>query len=279
MGQLQLAAVPHSETTTGRKSALKRGLAIPPASKGGAPGFPVTDPEHWEKARKAIGRVKNPQRRAQVAALLRRTAARFGKTQALKESWAAPGGSKHSNILPGVDLAVRTTTLPVSSPFDLVITRADDGSAMVRHRRGGGEITRIRRTEDGKWVAAVDGRDLEPHTRQRAALLQAISTHNTRAGTPYHRPAAEPPLQPPPVQTPLMAAYGIPAVRALATPVIGSGDGPRETSGATDGLNPKGKAIYSKLRARGFPHPRAMSFAKRAQNKVKGQGFGRSRGK
>jgi hypothetical protein len=409
MGALQLAAVPHSETAGGRKSAFKRGLAIAPASPGGAPGFPVTDPEHWEKARQAIGRVKSPARRAAVARLLRKTAPRFGKTAALKGSWAAPGGSKHTADAPGgVDLvgpkgyvhdwrfvgvpspgshiatrrgggghrrgdlggyehttarrlragdkiaygskgtleqhtvisaqhhhtatgqdrtalhlrrpdgsthrisissasvvnrnmsfaapagpalefAMRMPVMvPVSSPFDLVITRGDDGSAMVRHRRGGGEIARIRRTDDGKWVAAIEGQDLQPHARQRGALLEAIGTHNRASGTPQHRPSpvtAPPPLQPPPVQTPLMAAYGIPAIRALATPAVSASGGPRATGYANgngkngdgdgdgtddNGLNPRGQAIYKKLKARGFPDARAVAFAKRAQSKMSG---------
>jgi hypothetical protein len=276
MGALQLAAVPHSETAGGRTSAYRRGLAIPPASPGGAPGFPVTDAEHWEKARQAIGRVKNPARRAAVARLLRKTAARFGKTAALKESWAAPGGSDHATPAgPALEFTM-PRALPVSSPFDLVISRADDGSAMVRHRRGGGEIARIRRGDDGRWVAVVAGQDLDPHARQRGALLQAIGTYNRQAGTPYHRPAAEPPLQPPPVQTPLMAAYGIPAVRALATPAAGSGDGPRTAE--TDGLTDRGKAIYAKLRKRNFPQARAHAFARRAQSKVAGGGgFGKGK--
>lgn len=70
-----------------------------------------------------------------------------------------------------------------------------------------------------------------------------------------------------------MQAYGIPAIRALATPTVGASDGPRTTSsdssdGDSDGpsgLSPKGMQIYKKLKARGFPDARAMAFAKRAQ--------------
>ena len=262
-------AVHPSETAGGRKSALKRGLAIPPPSKGAAPGFPVTDASHWEKARQAIGRVKNPKRRAQVAALQRRTAPRFGKTAALKESWAAPGGSSHSNLSPALEMTMTLPRFPVSGPYDLIISRGDDGSAVVRHRRGGYEITRLRHTADG-WVASAAGRDGQPHTRQRGALLEAIGRHNAAAGSPYHRAAPEPgePLQPPPVQTDLMKAYGIPAIRALATPAAGASDGVRET-GQPSGLSDRGSAIYKKLRSRGFPHARAHAFASRAQNKVR----------
>jgi hypothetical protein len=263
------ASVHPSETAGGRKSALRRGLAIPPPSKGAAPGFPVTDASHWEKARQAIGRVKNPRRRAQVAALLRRTASRFGKTAALRESWAAPGGSKHSNLSPALEMTMTLPRFPVSGPYDLVISRGDDGSAVVRHRRGGYEITRLRRDGDGRWVASSDGRDGQPHARQRGALLEAIGRYNAASPSPYHRAAPErgEPLQPPPEQTPLMKAYGIPAIRALATPAVGASDGGRETGGG--GLSPAGQAIYKKLRSRGFPHARAQAFASRAQNKVR----------
>jgi hypothetical protein len=261
-------AVHPSETAGGRKSALRRGLAIPPPSKGAAPGFPVTDAAHWDKARQAIGRVKNPKRRAQVAALLRRTAARFGKTKALGESWAA-----HANPMEMTSMA--PARFPVSSPYDLIITRGDDGAAVVRHRRGGGEITRLRRDGDGRWVASTDGRDGQPHVRQRGALLEAIGRHNLASGTPYHRPAAPArtePLQPEPVQTPLMQKFGIPAIRANlanSVPAVGASDGSRETGGA-NGLSDRGSTIYKKLRSRGFPHARAHAFARRAQNKVRG---------
>jgi hypothetical protein len=264
----ELASVPHAETATGRKSAFKRGLAISPPSPGAPHGFPVTDPVHWDKARRAIGRVKSPARRAQVAALLRRTAARFGKTAALKESWAAPGGSKHSNEQAAIEMAERFPKYPVASPYDVLIVRGEDGSAIVRHRRGGYEIARIRHAGDGSWVAESGGRDLSPHTHQRAALMEAIGVHNRSSGTPYHRPEAPEPLQKPPVQTPLMAQFGIPAIKALANsaPVVGASDGPRETGGPTAGLGKRGAGIYTKLRKRGFPHERAHNFARRAEN-------------
>ena len=268
-------AVPHSETTGGRKSALKRGLAIAPPSPGSPPGFPVTDARHWEKARQAVGRVKNPARRAAVASLLRRTAPRFGKTAALQKSWVPTAVA--AGEVPSVELAT-SPRYPVSSPYDVLITRSDDGSAVVRHRRGGFEIGRIKRGDDGAWMATRDGRDGTSHTRQRGALLELIGTHNRASGTPYHRPEgqrAEAPLQPPPVQTPLMAAYGITNVRALANtaPVRGASDGPRATEAGGDGktgrgLSPRGQGIYGKLRKRGFPHERAHAFARRAQNRA-----------
>ena len=192
-----------SETASGRAAAYRAGHAIPPPRPGAPPGFPITSPKSWEKARGAIGRVKNPQRRAAVAALLRRTAAQYGKTAALKKSWVPT-----SNTRPGLELAMASPALAITGPYDIMITRADDGSAMVRHRRGGGEIGRISRGADGSWRAERGGRGLTPHTRQRGALLELIGTHNRDAGTPFHRPSHSQPLQPPPVQTPLMRAAG-----------------------------------------------------------------------
>jgi hypothetical protein len=180
----------------------------------------------------------------------------------------------HSVTGPALEFAMTLPRLPVSSPYDLLITRADDGSAIVRHRRGGYEIGRIKHGDDGAWLAAVDGQDLTPHTRQRGALLELIGTHNRGSGTPYHRPQQPQvqrgePLQPPPVQTELMQAFGVPAIRALATPTVGSSDGPRTTdSDDVPGLGPRGKTIYKKLKGRGFPHERAHAFAKRAQNRA-----------
>jgi hypothetical protein len=269
--EILLAKGPASETKGGRASAFKRGLAIAPPSPGAPHGFPVTSPRQWDKARQAIGRVKSPARRAAVARLLRRTASRFGKSKALKQSWAA------SNTGPALEFTV-DTILPVTSPYDLVISRdPEDGSAVVRHRRGGGEIGRIRHGDDGGWRASRAGQDYQPHARQRGALLELIGVHNRGALTPQHRPTADrvvrgEPLQPPPAQSDLMRRLGIPAIRALATPSNGSGDGPRTTSGAngdsgnSNGLGAKGEAIRKKLIARGFPPDRALAFAKRAEN-------------
>jgi len=102
--------------------------------------------------------------------------------------------------------------------------------------------------------------------------MDLLATHNHGTVTPEHRAASA--LQPPPVQTPLMEKYGVPAVRAFATSAASSSDGPRATSSGSDsdsddsgsGLTPKGMAIYRKLKAKGFPDARAMSFAKRAQS-------------
>ena len=247
-------------TSGGRAKAFQAGHALPPPSKGSPHGYPVTDAKSWENARRAVGRVKSPARRAALASLLRRTAAQYGKTAALKKSWAA------SNTGPALEFTV--AAIPVTGPLDLLISRdPEDGSAIVRHRLGGGEIGRIRHSDDGQWRAAREGKDLSPHVRQRGALLELIGVHNHAAPSPYRRqpaPAAEP-LQPRPEQTPLMRAYGIPAVTlAAATPVIGAADGPR----ITNGLGQRGQTIYKKLRSRGFPHARAHSFAIRAERKA-----------
>jgi hypothetical protein len=153
------------------------------------------------------------------------------------------------------------------------VTRTPEGAAIIRHRNGGTEIAQLRNTDRG-WIAALDGKDLAPHTHQRGALAEAIGTWNKTVGTPLHRPAAAgEPLQPAPRQTPLMQAYGIPAIRALATPTVGASDGPRTTAAASSddsdgpgGLTAKGQQIYRKLKAKGFPDARAMAFAKRAQS-------------
>lgn len=338
-----VAKTPASESAAGRRSALSAGRALPPVSPGGAPGFPIRNAGHWDKARQAVGRVKNPARRAQLAALLKKTAPMVGRTQALDGSWAATeasntgmralllaGGSQSkcpscgyqadsndfeisggasgtsspsspselrtpvndsnagsagfnagqiavggrgssgglSNALRGIELARRTE---ITSPWDIVVSRSQTGGAIIRHRRGGDKIGEIRKNPDG-WTAVVgDGQQaLSPHTHQRAALAELIGTHNKGTTTYQH---AGVPLQPPPVQTPLMQQFGIPAIR-LATPSGGSSDGPRMTtsssgdddSGSPGGLNPKGLAIYKNLIGKGFPAARALSFAKRAQS-------------
>jgi hypothetical protein len=255
-------------TKQGRAKAYEAGHALPPPSPGSPHGYPITSPSSWEDARRAVGRVGSPARREQLRQLLRRTAAQYGKTKALQKSWAA------SNIgRLALELAVAEQTFPITGPLDLIITRdAEDGSAVVRHRRGGGEVGRIRHSDDGQWRAARDGKDLSPHPRQRGALLELIGAHNHAAPSPYRRQAAQaaaaPPIQPKPVQTDLMKAYGIPATTSLAaaTPTGSASDGPRVTTG----LGPRGQTIYKKLRGRGFPHERAHSFARRAERKAAG---------
>jgi hypothetical protein len=175
----------------------------------------------------------------------------------------------------GPALEFAMTHRPVSSPLDLVIVRGEGGTAIIRHRSGGDEIGRIRR-EGNSWVATIGDKDSPARTHQRSALADVVGTHNKSALTNQHKPAsAGAPLQPAPSQTPLMEHYNIPAIRALATPMGGSSDGPRVTSkddsGGDDsdsgsGLGAKGKAIYERLCSRGFPKARALAFAKRAEN-------------
>lgn len=185
--------------------------------------------------------------------------------------------SAFANLSNTMELAMPTPRVqPIRTPSDLIIARGEGGVAVLRHRMGGGEIGTIRRDGRG-WRAAIGGKDLDLRTHQRTALADVIGRHNRDALTPEHRASsAGPELQPPAQQTPLMATYGIPAIRALATPTVGASDGPRVTgndAGAGDsdddgpgGLSPKGKQIYAKLKAKGWPDARAMAFAKRAQN-------------
>lgn len=196
------------------------------------------------------------------------------------------GGAAHALANPvtwnAVSLASGTLTArrnPVKSPVDVIVARGEDGTAVIRHRQGGATIAEIRK-DGASWVATVDGRDLAPHAHQRTALMEAVGTWNRAAAGGL--PAASAPLQPAPEQTPLMAEYGIPAIR-LATPATGAGAGPRITmAGGTgddggtdeDGLTPKGQAIKKKLIAKGFPPARAVTFAKMSQ-KTKPGAFGK----
>ncbi|HMG62555.1 MAG TPA: hypothetical protein VK599_06365 [Streptosporangiaceae bacterium] len=166
---------------------------------------------------------------------------------------------------------------PVREAVDVRPERQPDGSSVLRHRNGGAEIARIRRTEDGKWVATVGGKDLPPRSIQRTALMEAVGTYNG-ALTAAARRQQDAPLQPSPQQTELMAEYGIPAMRsaAFATPTAGASDGPRMTTpaasgdagpvgGSAGGLSPKAQAIYKKLKAKGFPDARALAFARNSE--------------
>lgn len=179
-----------------------------------------------------------------------------------RHALANPGGT-------GVNLA-GTAALPrrpVQGPVDVLVARRDDGTAILRHRNGGAEIAALRKTPAGKWVATVNGTDLTPRDHQRTALMEAVGTWNSAV-----RSAVRPqdgPLQPPPQQTELMAEYGIPAIRVLATPAAGADAGPRVTlasDGGTSGLSPRGQEIYRKLKARGFPDKRALAFAKNSEH-------------
>jgi hypothetical protein len=189
-----------------------------------------------------------------------------------------------SNTRAAVELAAAVTRRPIHGPMDVLVKRAEDGTALLKHRHGGATIAALRQTPEGKWVATVNGRDGAPRDHQRTALMEAVGTWNTavRGGGR----AQEGPLQPEPRQTPLMEQYGIPAMRSagFATPTVGAGDGPRVTSadagGGDDsadgnGLTAKGQAIYKKLIAKGFPAARALAFAKNSQKATAGT-FGKS---
>ena len=179
-----------------------------------------------------------------------------------------------------ISLATGTLTArrhSIQGPADVLVARAQDGTAILRHRHGGTQIAALRKTDDGKWVATVNGTDLAPRDHQRTALMEAVGTYNKAVTGALQRQEA--PLQPPPQQTELMAEYGIPAIRALATPTAGVSDGPRMTTAGgdgadDDGLTPKGQAIKKKLIAKGFPEARAITFAKMSQ-KTKPGAFGK----
>jgi hypothetical protein len=175
-------------------------------------------------------------------------------------------------------LDLSTPRYPVASPNDVLVSRTPQGTAAIRHRRGGAMIGEIRQGETG-WQAVYEGKDLSPHSHQRGALAELLGTWNKGTGS-LSRPAESPGgLQPPAVQTPLMQQYGIPAVRTFAFPNTSSSSGTRTTSSDdsdddddndsgddTSGLNDKGKAVHKKLRGKGWPHDKAKAFAMRAQN-------------
>jgi hypothetical protein len=189
------------------------------------------------------------------------------------DSHALAGDTRNAISLAAGTLTARRHA--IQGPADVLVARATDGTAVLRHRHGGATIATLSKTDAGKWVATVNGTDLQPRDHQRTALMEAVGTYNKAVTGALHR--TEGPLQPPPQQTELMAESGIPAIRALATPTVGAGDGPRmTTAGGTDddGLTSKGQAIKKKLIAKGFPEARAVAFAKMSQKTKPGQ-FGK----
>ena len=177
---------------------------------------------------------------------------------------------------------------PVTSPDDILIGKSPSGGAAVRHRRGGALIGEIQ-YQDG-WRAVSGGKASRAHSHQRGALAELLGLWNSGTTT-LQSPVSEA-LQPPPQQTPLMAQYGVPAIRALATPVRSASDGARvtmangssadtdtdddqDTDTGSNGLGPRGQSIYKKLKAKGWPDARAMLFAKQADKnagKIGGNG-------
>lgn len=141
--------------------------------------------------------------------------------------------------------------MPVRQPVDLLVSRAADGTAIIRHRQGGNEVARMQRTQNG-WQPVVDGKALGEHRHQRNALLEAVGVYNSGS--------LGQPLQPPPQQTALMQQYGVPAIR-LATDDTTDDDNTDD-----DGLTAKGQQIYKKLTAKGIAPKVALAMAKRSQN-------------
>lgn len=162
-------------------------------------------------------------------------------------------------------LDLSTPRYPVTSPMDLLVTNSPNGGAMIRHRRGGAVIGEVH--ENQGWRAVYGGKEHTPRTHQRAALADLLGLWNAGTTTLQHEGE---PLQPPPAQTPLMEKYGIPAIRALATPSAGVSDGPRTTSASSDsdddssGMSPRASAVYKKLIAKGWPAAKARRFAANA---------------
>lgn len=160
--------------------------------------------------------------------------------------------------------------MPVQHAQDLLISRREDGTALVRHRRGGNDVGELRRNADGTWTPVVNGQPGGSHRQQRAALIEMFGS--------YNRDAASAPLQPAPVQTPLMEQFGVPAIR-LATSDDDADDNDSASSDTTssgNGLTPRGQGIYKKLCAKGVKPAVAMAMAKRAQNTKPGS-FGNAK--
>jgi len=158
--------------------------------------------------------------------------------------------------------------VPVRNAADIIVSRSGSGTAVIRHRMGGELIGEIGVGEDNAWRSLIDGKELSPHTHQRAALQELIGTWNRTALDPA-RPTM--PLQAPPRQPELLAQLGIGNVRAFASDPDNDGDDDDSSTGDTDndgagGLSPRGVAIYKKLMKRGMKMDVARKMAMRAQN-------------
>jgi hypothetical protein len=88
-----------------------------------------------------------------------------------------------------------------------------------------------------------------------------VGAYNSTTVTSGH---AAQPLVPAPAQTPLMAQFGVPAIRLASD--NDSDDASDNGGGSDNGLNPKGQGIYKKLTGKGVAPKVAMAMAKRAQN-------------
>jgi hypothetical protein len=181
-----------------------------------------------------------------------------------------PGGAGLSNETqrtPGgvVLMANGRPRIPVRDPGDLIVTRGQGGTAVIRHRMGGEYIGELGRGDDGAWRSLIDGTELSPHTHQRGALQELVGTWNRSALDPARPPAMA--LQGPPPQPDLLSQLGVTNVRSFAGSTD-DGDDSSSGGGSSDGngLNPRGQAIYKKLIARKLSPAQAMAMARRAQN-------------
>lgn len=179
------------------------------------------------------------------------------------------GGSAPGLANPGGGIRLAAPRYPVTGAADLLVSNHPEGGAVIRHRRGGAEIGRI--INDGAWKAVYGGKEQQPHDHQRGALAELLGLWNS--GTAMLRDKSEP-LQSAPQQTPLMEQYGIPAIRALASPAAGVSDGPRATSSAasgsdsgddSSGLSGRAASVYRKLVAKGWDKAKAKKFAANAE--------------
>ena len=69
-----------------------------------------------------------------------------------------------------ISLAAGTLTArshAIGGPADVLVARAQDGTAILRHRHGGATIATLAKTGAGKWVATVNGTDLAPRDHQQ----------------------------------------------------------------------------------------------------------------
>jgi hypothetical protein len=159
----------------------------------------------------------------------------------------------------GIELARRA---PVTSLGDMLVSRTAGGPAVIRHRQGGAQIAEMRHNDDGTWQSVVDGKALTPHTRQQAALMEALGTWNRSAAMP---------LQQPPAQPAALAALGVTNVRAFASDDSDDDDDDPDGGSDDNGLTPRGQQIHMKLKKKGVAPKVALAMAKRAQTTTPGQ--------
>jgi hypothetical protein len=181
----------------------------------------------------------------------------------------ASAGAGLSNPGGGVELAA--PRYPVTGAADLLISRNPAGGASVRHRRGGSHIGDITYSDESGWQSVYGGKPGKGHAHQRPALNELVTVWNNGIGTLQREVPA---LSQPPVQTPLMEQYGVPAIRALATPATSASAGPRVTASSAgsdsddddkgSGLSGKAASVYAKLVAKGWDKAKARKFAANA---------------